>query len=363
MKRLLSVISIIVVVFILFSISLYYSRIKSAFTIEKLSDYQDYNLYSIDIEYDYDLDEIINMGISSDQSYIDNIIGAVLPGLPVKIRIPDFGCSSFNMHNSVNNHNLMGRNYDFKRNTSAMLVRCTPKNGYSSIALSALENMGANNADSCLKNRFASLASPFACLDGINEKGVSISVLMLDSKPTRQSSGKPCITTCLAIRMVLDRASTTEEAIDILRHFDMFASANGDYHFYINDASGNGKIVEYNPHSSSRDMVVTKTSVVTNFYIMFKDSVQSDSIKGLYNHGRDRFDKIDSVFTCNKDNITEQVGWNALIVASKPFNPLEKTSNTQWSSLYDNSDCSMSVVLRRDWNNIFRFSINKIPKK
>ena len=92
----------------------------------------------------------------------------------------------------------------------------------------------------------ANIAAPFICLDGLNEKGVSIAVLTLDSEPTFQRTGKPVIATTLAIRLVLDRAATTQEAVDILKQYDMMASSGRDYyHSYINDASGDGRAVEY----------------------------------------------------------------------------------------------------------------------
>ena len=49
----------------------------------------------------------------------------------VHIKAPDFGCSAFTLQEADGNV-LMGRNYDFKRDTSAMLVYCEPKSGYKS---------------------------------------------------------------------------------------------------------------------------------------------------------------------------------------------------------------------------------------
>ena len=78
---------------------------------------------------------------------------------------------------------------------------CTaPKDGYKSIAFAALDNLGANQADASTKAKIAGLLAPFACLDGINEKGVSIAVLTLDSGPTKQDTGKPGLATTMAIR-------------------------------------------------------------------------------------------------------------------------------------------------------------------
>lgn len=70
--------------------------------------------------------------------------------------------------------------------------------------------------------------APFACLDGVNERGVSIAVLTLDSAPTHQVSGRQHINTALAIRLVLDRAASTQEAVELLARYDMHAMADRD---------------------------------------------------------------------------------------------------------------------------------------
>ena len=62
----------------------------------------------------------------------------------------------------------------------------------------------------------ACLTAPFICLDGVNEKGVSIAVLTLPSDPTMHDTGKPKLATSLLFRLVLDRAATTDEALELI---------------------------------------------------------------------------------------------------------------------------------------------------
>ena len=155
-------------------------------SVKKLTDYSDFNLYKMDICYDYSIDKIIDRGIFDDESALGAILQEVLPDYPVNLKMPNFGCSAFTMKNpdSV----MMGRNYDFKNDTSSMLVYCSPKDGYRSVAFAALDNVGANNPELSDETRLATLLSPFISLDGINEKGVSIAVLTLDSNPVRQQA-------------------------------------------------------------------------------------------------------------------------------------------------------------------------------
>lgn len=237
-------------------VCIYFTRFQTISTIEKITNYDEYNLYRMDIKYDYNLDNVINYGIDDTQSLVDAIVKESLPLLPIHMDVPDFGCSAFSIKDTDSNV-LMGRNYDFKNDSSSMLLYCTPKDGYKSVAFAALDNISANAADSSIKSKLACLTAPFVCLDGMNEKGVSIAVLTLDSEPTHQKTGKPTIATSLAIRLVLDKADTTEKAVELLKQYDMLASAGRDYHFYITDASGDGRVVEYDCDSKTRELVAT----------------------------------------------------------------------------------------------------------
>lgn len=350
-KRILAALLILVLVCVLAFCGLYLGRFKTLASIRKVSAYEDgYNLYRMDIKYDYSLDDIIASGITNDQSMVDAIVKKALPLLPVSIKAPSFGCTAFTMQDTDGDIH-MGRNYDFKDDTSAMLVYCTPKGGYKSVALAALNNISANTPDASTKQKLSALTAPFVCLDGMNEKGVSIAVLTLDSAPTRQSTGKPVISTTLAIRLVLDRAATTQEAVDLLKGYDMFASSGRDYHFYITDASGDGRVIEYDCDDPARGLVETKTEAVTNFFVMYKDKVLPNQKNGIYGHGRERYDAIEEVLDSNAGAITPDIAWQALQAASQEPNPKDVTSNTQWSILYDNTNCTATIALRRDWGN------------
>lgn len=69
--------------------------------------------------------DIIDYGITDDQSVIDAILKASLPLIPAKIEVPDYGCTSFTL-TDIEGDVHMGRNYDFRKDTLAMLVRCNP---------------------------------------------------------------------------------------------------------------------------------------------------------------------------------------------------------------------------------------------
>ena len=363
-KRILIVLLAILAVIVLAAaalLGLYFTRIQTFSSIEQLTDYEDgYNLYRMDVQYDYNLDDIIDYGIQDDQTMIDAILKEALPLLPVKIKAPNFGCTAFTLADTDGDIH-MGRNYDFKKDTSCMLVYCEPKDGYKSIAFAALDNVSANVPDEDIKNKMASLTAPFICLDGMNEKGVSIAVLTLDTDPVHQNTGKPVISTTLAIRLVLDRAATTEEAVELLRSYDMFASSGRDYHFYITDASGDGRVIEYDINGEPRELIDTPSEAVTNFLIRYKDEVLPNQKNGIYGHGRERYDAVLEVLETEKGNYTDDTVWNAMKSAAQDPSPDDITSNTQWSVSYNNTNLTAEIAIRRNWEDITRCGLeNKV---
>ncbi len=337
----------------------YASRMTTIKSIKQLSDYSDgYNLYKMDVDYDYSIDRIIERGIDDDDSMIAAYMKEALPYLHANYKAPDFGCSAFCAIEEKGKVH-MGRNYDFKNDTSAMIVRCNPSDGYRSIAVAALDNAYANNPILNYKTKLSALVSPFICLDGLNEKGVSIAILTLDSDPTHQRTGKPTISTTLAVRLVLDRAKTTSEAVRLLESYDMFASSGRDYHFYINDSSGDGRIVEYDCEREDRKLVATPISAITNFYGMYKDKVCSNQKNGIYGHGKERYDAVLNVLDKAGEGVTEESVWEALKASSQDLNPDSITSNTQWSIDYNNSDLCGRIALRRNWQDTVKFELRK----
>lgn len=355
-KWLAIALAITLVIFsVVFSV-VYYTRFQTISTITKITDYEDYNLYSMEVKYDYSIDNIIDYGIEDTQTFFDAVINEALPLLPVHIKVPDFGCSAFSVQDTDGDV-LMGRNYDFKNNTSSLLVYCAPKDGYKSVAFSALDNLSANEADSSIKAKLTCLAAPFACLDGMNEKGVSIAVLTLDSEPTNQDTDKPNISTTLAIRLVLDKAATTQEAVELLNQYDMRASSGRDYHFYITDASGDGRVIEYDCHSEARTLKDTKVRTVTNFFELYADKVSPNQSNGIYGHGKERYDKIEAVLNESLGSYTPQVAMEALKAASQLPKEGDVTSNTQWSIIFNNTQKTVDFVLRRDWDTVIKYDL------
>ena len=123
------------------------------------------------------------------------------------------------------------------------------------------------------------------------------------------------IITTVMIRAVLDKCATVDEAVEMLKTFDMHASANGCYHLQIADADGNSVVVSY----VNDEMVVTDKKgdyqCATNFYlhkVPFKYEKQ----------GMDRYEKLVERLTEKKGVLSVDEGMELLhyvnIVSTEP---------------------------------------------
>ena len=326
-------------------------RIETMNSIRKLTDYDDYNVYYMDVLYDYSLKDMTPTEPADTQTLFNLMLMEAAPGCNIRITAPEFGCSAFSLP-TKDGKTLMGRSYDFRYDSSCMMVHCKPYDGYESIAHAALNNLGADDPDSSEAARIACLAAPFVCLDGMNEKGVAIAVLTEDSEPAVQETGKPKLATTMLIRLVLDKAASTQEAVDLIREYDMYSVSGRDNHFFITDASGDSRTIEYDPDSETRELTVTSARATTNFYNMYIDKVLPNQKNGKYGHGLERYLAMEEVFDRHDGTGGNAVGWEALQAVAQLPNPESVTSNTQWSVLYNTDDLTYELVLRRRWDDV-----------
>ena len=205
-----------------------------------------------------------------------------------------------------------------------------------------------------LQNRINTLATAFFPLDGVNEMGLAVGVLQLQAPATAQQSDKPDVGTTLAIRAMLDKCADVDEALAFLRSVDMFAAAKGCYHFQIADAKGNSVVVSY----VNNEIVVTEKEngfiAATNFYL---HEVPFEYEK----QGLDRYEILEKKLTETNSVLTVQEGMNLLEAARiTGTDPDEKgrVYSTQWSSIYDLTNPSLSLCSDMDYDNMYVYPVN-----
>lgn len=236
-------------------------------------DVNNYQMYSMEYLEDYKLDQFVEMGGASNDdelaSFLQNVL---LDGLPVEIKAPNMGCSTFTGELAGSGDRIFARNFDFSYAPS-MVVKTNPDNGYASISTVNLAFVGYTNDNIDLNDEgtlLSTLVAPYIPLDGMNEMGLSMGVLQLSWLGTKQADPtKVNLPTTTMIRMVLDNAATVEEAIDLMSQYNMRDSLGANFHYQIADKSGNSVVVEYlnNEMKIVRQQEGANYHFATNFFL------------------------------------------------------------------------------------------------
>ena len=299
--------------------------------------------YVMDYTADYGLEEFLAQGASSDQELSTFVIQKLMKGLPVTITLPDLSCSTFNAR-LENGDAVFGRNFD-NPVKPCMLVHTDPDDGYESISMVNLGYVGYGEdyVPEGFTNSILALAAPYIPLDGVNEKGLTIGVLQLDVEPTHQDNGHTDITTTSAIRMVLDRAATVEEAVDLLGQYDMHSSANSCFHFQIADASGNSVVAEYVDGQLSLVYPQQSYQWCTNFFLTPGEMFNVGK-------GQDRYETLENL-------LNEANGLLPDEAAAMDCLKAVAQDSTFWSAVYNNTDPSVELTLHGNFDKSYEFDL------
>ncbi len=315
---------------------------------EKITELED-GLSAVRYEGNYAFDEFLSGGgASTDGEVIEFLTENLLGNLDLGFTGGIFGCSTITAQNT-DREVLFGRNFDWN-SCNAVVVLSYPENAYASISTVNMDfiRQGAGGmAGLALKaDEVRTIAALYAPLDGMNEEGLAVSVNMIqDAATIDQNTGKPDITTTTAIRLLLDKAGTVEEALKLLGQYDMHASMGMMVHLAIADASGSSVAVEY----INNEMIVTKTQVVTNFYLA---EGEKHGIGTEQSHER-----YEILMNCLKEKpvMDEVEVRDALDLVSKDnFGEFE---STEWSIVFHLSEGKADYYHRENYTRGYTFSI------
>lgn len=293
--------------------ALWHNELSTLFSIRQLNGpddaHRDGAVYQMKVSGGYYFDEFLAQGgASKDSDLIAFITQRITKGLiPMDIGESDIGCSSFTAATPAGDR-LFARNYDFSR-TNTCIVYTDPGHGrHASVSTVDLQFIGIDqdSVPQGLMDKVLMLAAPYVPLDGVNDAGLACGIYMSfqgpegDTPPTDQQTEKPDLTSTTMLRMVLDYATTVEEAVELISAYDLHDSANSTFHYMIADATGCSAVLEWVNATDSTDTDGTKRELnvlwsdgapyqaVTNYILTpgYYDGEPEESMKGLdrYEH-------------------------------------------------------------------------------
>ena len=337
-------------------------------------------IYEMNYTVDYKLDEALNAGIVGTTSLTRFVVTHLFDSIPSAKSVSlsyDAGCSAFACPDGTSGNFLMGRNFDFNHRDPdtkervmipLIAVHTAPAGGKKSVSFVDGQFVKYESGFYTKKGNDLSMlmALPYLLLDGINEDGFAVSVLKLDGLPTAQSdSPNKKIFTTVAMRMLLDRASTVKEAKEMLKDYSMYMDTDSaSYHFFMADAKGDFAIVEYtnpdtqlNPNRLEELSGADTLRCVTNFYVSPTMYATPHGMRHSL-HGKERYDSLRAGLLRYNYKMTPEEALNLLkVVAQGPDGYQGSTGFTQWSEVFNLSKKTVSMSILREWDKTFHFKV------
>jgi hypothetical protein len=340
---LLCIFTILIVVII----ALLWNEIHSLSTLKKIDDY---GMFQMTYYGDYGFDEFLETGAKNDADIEAFVTKRLLKGLPIDLGVTGDGCTAFVTKNDKGEI-IYGRNFDFSYAPSLQLYT-NPDNGYASVSTVNLAFAGYsedNLPNGLSLDSFLTLAAPFLPFDGMNEKGVTMALLAVPEVQLVNDENKVTLNTTTAIRLVLDKAATVGEAVDLLKQYNIYFSGDIYCHYLIADASGHSVIVEY--YDGGLKVVETDANyqIASNF-IAYDDVNIGEGFTEF-----ERYDAVKAAIDNNGGTLSEE---NAISLLAQIGIIDENTDKLQWSVLYNLTSGEGKLFAHRNTKNIIRFHID-----
>lgn len=286
-------------------------------------------IYTFTYKGDYGFKDFLEKGgAKTDAQMAEHIAEFLSHGyMKPTVEAPDGGCTT------VTGNGVFARNFDWEPSPLCAIIKTEPADGYASVSTSNLTFLGFGEdwQPDNFMNKMMALAAVYVPLDGMNEKGVCVADLIeIDGNKQVPDSERPDLTIVGAIRLVLDYAATTDEAITLLSRYDVFPSVERMHHLSISDRSGHSVVVEWN----NGQMQVTPTQVVTN-HCLSEARLSNDT-----QESHQRFDMLTSRFLPLAERNS---ALQAIQAASYP-------QATLWSVVFDQQSLTATHYFGCRWN-------------
>jgi hypothetical protein len=263
-----------------------------------------------------------------------------------------WGCSLFAALGDPQNR-LYGRNFDW-RFSPALLLFTEPADGYASVSTVDLEYFGFSDRNTGrlvdpttlpLAGRRSLLETPGMPFDGMNAAGVAVGMAAVPSADERHDPDKTTIGEIAVIREILDHAGSVDEAVAILKRYNVDWEGGPPLHYLVADRSGRAALVEFH----GGEVVVMPEAgawqAATNFT---RSAIRGDAAGEC-----PRFDALVRRLTSVGGILAPKEALSLLQSVSQAG-----SSPTQWSVVYNISHGQVDIVMGREYSRVHTLELS-----
>jgi hypothetical protein len=312
------------------------------------------NAYVMDYYVDYNIAEVRAHGI--DVNHVeDSFLKVYCPKwiLPIATRLKSSfleepittisageHCSSVVLHTN-GGHVYFGRNLDYFHD-SCLILKVHGPSGLASVSVLDLHYLNLDRGDlehTSLIQRIPLLFAPYYLQDGMNQYGVAVSDMTVEGVRPPRDSSRPDIIHSTAMRLILDYAHSTDEAIELLKQYNIHFVAE-KCHLMIADATGKSAVVEFIDGQIKPTTTHENWQICTNHRLFDKTEPENCQHCGRY--------KLASA------ELTDLHGKADANDVMKIMQSVSKSNWTMWSSVYDLTTGEFDIAYRRHYDQPFQ---------
>jgi hypothetical protein len=302
-------------------------RARSLFSFRKIDDHP---LYVMHLYGDYDLDEYLEDGLQArgQTSAVTQMADA------------PWACTVFAALNQEGEP-LLGRNFDWF-NRPTLLLFTHPPDGYASVSLVDLSYLGFDTEPPTWRERLRLFDAPYWTFDGMNEHGLAVGMMAVPQADTLSDPRRVTIGSLDAIRLMLDKARSLDEAIALLGAYNIDWDGGPPLHYLIADAAGHSAVVEF---VQGRMQVLPNEEpwqVATNFVLTGHSPEGAKRFCPRYATAHEALERADG-------GLSQEEAMDLLEDVSQDI--------TMWSVVYDMTGGDIWVSVGRDFEHVHQFRL------
>jgi ligand-binding sensor domain-containing protein/signal transduction histidine kinase len=236
-----------------------------------------------------------------------------------------------------------GRNFDWEY-SPALLLFTDPPDGHASVSMVDIAYLGFGGdeagtlLDLPLAERRALLDAPFLPFDGMNEHGLAVGMAAVSPGQMQPDPNKETIGSLGVIREMLDHAADVDEAVAILRSYNVDMGDGPPLHYLVADSSGRSALVEF----YQGEMAVIPNEDGTDWHLAtnFLRASVGESAEGQCW----RYDRISQRLAEAEGRMTAQDAVDLLAEVAQEI--------TQWSIVYGISNGDVNVAMGQKYDDV-----------
>jgi choloylglycine hydrolase len=254
-----------------------------------------------------------------------------------------WGCSLFAAFGDEHNM-LYGRNFDWEYSPALLLFTNEP-GALASVSMVDIAYLGygGDKAETLLELPLSELEglldAPFLPFDGMNESGLTVGMAAVPAGNMLIDPEKDTIGSLRVIREMLDYANQVDEALEILRRYNIDMGGGPPLHYLIADKFGDSVLVEF----YRGEMVVIPNETPWHQATNFLRASAGDSTDGICW----RHDAISERLEQQRGQVTVEGALDLLEAVSQ--------IGTQWSVVYEVDRHQVNVVMGRRYDHVHTF--------